>query len=99
MFFLHIHSDVRIVFENRISCKISVISTYRILSTQRYNFNPIRTGGGVESIPPTVFCPLLKKSSYTPYLKFLDFPQLSVADAPIKKKKKSNNYFYHLSEL
>ena len=23
--------------------------------------------------PPTVFCPLLKKSSYNPYLKFLDF--------------------------
>ena len=27
-----------------------------------YFINPIRTGGGVESIPlPTVFCPLLKK--------------------------------------
>ena len=35
------------------------------------SFNPIRTGG-------------LKKSSYNPYLKFLDFSQLLVADTPMK---------------
>ena len=40
--------------------------------------NPIRTrGGGYE------FFPLLKKSSDDPYLKFLDFSQLLVADIPI----------------
>ena len=31
-----------------------------------------------------VFCPLLKKSSYNPNLKFLDFSQLLVADTPMK---------------
>ena len=50
----------------------------------KYSINPIRTGGGVDSTPPTVFCPLLKKSSYNPYLKFLDFSQLLVADTPMK---------------
>ena len=46
----------------------------------------MRTGGGrLESTPPpTVFCPLLKISSYNPYLKFLDFSQLLVADTPMK---------------
>ena len=39
--------------------------------------NPIRTGGGGGF-------PLLKKSSYNPYLKFLDFSQLLVADTPMK---------------
>ena len=38
----------------------------------------------MDSAPPTVFCPLLKKSSYNPYLKFLDFSQLLVADTPMK---------------
>ena len=47
--------------------------------------NPIRTGGGAGiHPPPTGFCPLLKKSAYDPYLKFLDFSQLLVADTPIK---------------
>ena len=32
-----------------------------------------------------VFCPLRKKSSDNPYLKFLDFSRLLVADTPIKK--------------
>ena len=31
-------------------------------------------------LPPSVFCPLLKKSSDDPYLKLLDFSQLLVAD-------------------
>ena len=46
---------------------------------QRF-FNPIRT----IHPPPTVFCPLLKKSSCNPYLKFLDFSQLLVAETPMK---------------
>ena len=33
-----------------------------------------------------VFCPLLKKSSGNPYLKILDFSQIFIADAPMKKK-------------
>ena len=33
----------------------------------------------------TLFCLLLKKSSDEPYLKHLDFSQLFVADAPMKK--------------
>ena len=56
-------------------------------------FNPIRTGGGWIPPPPTVFCPLLKKSSYNPYLKFLDFSQLLVADTPMNfffRKIKTN---------
>ena len=40
-------------------------------------------GVGVGTHPPTVFCPLLKKSSYNTYLKFLDFSQLLVADTPM----------------
>ena len=50
-----------------------------------HSVNHIRTrrgGGGIP--PPTVFCPLLKKSSANPYLKFLDFSQLLVADTPMK---------------
>ena len=39
---------------------------------------------GLDSNPSTVFCPLLKKSPYNPYLKFLDFSQLLVADTPMK---------------
>ena len=39
--------------------------------------------------PPVVFCPLLKKSSGNPYLKILDFSQLFIADAPMKKKSKN----------
>ena len=51
--------------------------------------------GGYESTPhPTVFCPLLKKSSDDPYLKFLDFSQLLVADTP-KKIFLSRNFFLH----
>ena len=34
-------------------------------------------------IHPYVFLPLLKESSYNPYLKFLDFSQLLVADTPM----------------
>ena len=46
--------------------------------------NPIRTGGGAGiHPPPTGFCPLLKKSAYDPYLKFLDFSQLLVVDTPM----------------
>ena len=48
----------------------------------RMTFKPIRTGRGVESTPPTVFCPIPKKSSYDTYLKFLEFFQLLVADTP-----------------
>ena len=40
-----------------------------------------------KSTPPMVFCPLLKKSSEDPYLKFLDFSQLLVADT-------SMNFFF-----
>ena len=51
--------------------------------------NPIRTGGGAGiHPPPTGFCPLLKKSAYDPYLKFLDFSQLLVADTPMKFSRK-----------
>ena len=45
-------------------------------------FNPIRTGGGEIGIP-TVCCPLLKKSSDNPYLKFQDFSQHLVSDTPM----------------
>ena len=47
--------------------------------------NPIRTVGGGIHPPPYGFLPLFKKSSsYNPYLKFLDFSQLLVADTPRK---------------
>ena len=44
--------------------------------------------GAVRPDSPVVFCPLLKKSSGNTYLKLLDFSQLYIADAPIKKKSK-----------
>ena len=48
-------------------------------------------GGGLESPPPpTVFCPLITKSSDDPYLKLLDFSHIFVADAPIKKNYTSS---------
>ena len=47
-------------------------------------------GGDVRRTPPLwFFCPLLKKSSGNPYLKILDFSQLFIADAPMKKKSKN----------
>ena len=42
-------------------------------------------GGGALDPPPVVFCPLLKKSSGNQYLKILDFSQLFIADAPIRR--------------
>ena len=45
------------------------------------NFQKNRT----QPLPP-VFCPLLKKSSHDPYLKFLEFSQHLVADTPMKKQ-------------
>ena len=42
----------------------------------------------MESNPPSVFLPLLKRSSYDPYLKILDLAKLFVTDAPMKKKSK-----------
>ena len=44
-------------------------------------------GRGAVRPPPLGFFPLLKKSSGNPYLKILDFFQLYVADAHMKKKK------------
>ena len=42
-------------------------------------FNPIRTGwGGVGIYPPTVFRPVLEKSSDDQYLKCIDFSKLLV---------------------
>ena len=56
----------------------------RCSSDQKYTFNPLsHGGGGAVRPPPVVFCPLLKKSSYNPYLKILDFSQLLVADTPM----------------
>ena len=46
-----------------------------IVSINEHFLNPIRTGGGDSGIPPPPpcgFCPLLRKSSGNPYLKFLD---------------------------
>ena len=42
-------------------------------------------------LPAVLFCPPLKNSKDNPHLKILDFSQLFVADAPIKKEKK---HFY-----
>ena len=50
-------------------------------------------GGGALYAPhPVVFCPLLKKSSGNPYLKILDFSQLFIADAPMKKNPKKFSF-------
>ena len=53
--------------------KLKVVSLQTIRSSM-FIFNSIRNP------PSPVFCPLLKKTSYNPYLKFLDFSQLLVAD-------------------
>ena len=40
-------------------------------------------GGSCTAYAPLVFCPLLNKYTINPYLKFLDFSKLFVADTPI----------------
>ena len=51
-----------------------------------YNLlNPLTNGGGAVYAPPVVFCPLLKKSSGNPYLKFLTFPNFLLL-MPLGKK-------------
>ena len=55
--------------------------------------NPqIHVWGPLYAPPPVVFCPLLKKSSYNPYLKILDFSQLLVADTPMKPKRRKGKF-------
>ena len=50
------------------------------------SLKPIRTGGGEGGInpPPTVFCLYSNNLLDDPYLKFLDFSQLLVADTAMK---------------
>ena len=57
------------------------------------DINPLIHGGCCT--PPVFFCTLLKKSSGNPYLKIIDYSQLFIADAPMKK---TNPKFliYHL---
>ena len=70
---------------------------FSFIRAQRLPFNHLRTvvvnptknrrgGGGEESNPPPLrfFCPLLKRSSDDPQLKFLEFFQLLVADTLMK---------------
>ena len=48
---------------------------------------PIHEGRGGAVRPPVIFGPFPKKSSGNPYLKILNFSQLFIADAPMKKKR------------
>ena len=43
-------------------------------------------GGSAVRPPPCGFLPFTKKSSGNPYPKILDFSQIFIADAPMKKK-------------
>ena len=49
-------------------------------------------GGGALYALPVVFCPLLIKSLGNPYMKFFDFTQLFIADAPMEKNQKKLFY-------
>ena len=49
----------------------------------------LQGGGGGRTATCCSFCPLQKKSKGNPYLKILNFSQLYVSDAPMKKKSKT----------
>ena len=57
-----------------------------------YQFNPVMHGGG-GFCTCSGFLPFTKKSECNPYLKFLEFSQLSVADAIIGLRIHGNPVF------
>ena len=58
---------------------------YSFMSIINFFLNPLMYGGGGPTA--VVICSILKKYKGISYLKILDFSQIFVADAPMKKKK------------
>ena len=65
----------------------------------KYHYQPpnILRGGGRTAPPPAVFCPVLKTSTYEPYLNIKRWPNILLR-MPIWKKhaKMKNNMYFNL---